>query len=186
MSAFLDKHPGGRSPLEDVAGTDVTKQFHMLHDASVLKKSGAKYLIGELVKDLAAAPAKTWKEPVFEPSDTPSKTSGGTAHLLPAERARATFDVEKMTNVLYAGQAEKRRFILHPTKAISMGYKKYDETREDAIARHVSDFVKIHRPFTLEGYRPAQNEVSWMAEAATNSGSMMPHYGLFVPTLVCF
>ena len=166
----------------------------MLHDASVLKKSGAKYVIGELVGQSKPAEHKPkdetaftyWPTPVFEPGPVASKTSGGTSHLLPAERARATFDVDKMTNVLYAGQMEKRRFILHPTKAISMGYKKYDETRDEAISRHVSDFVKIHRPFTLEGYRPETSEVSWMAEAATNSGSMMPHYGLFVPTLVSF
>jgi hypothetical protein len=156
----------------------------MLHDPSVLTKSGAKYLIGELERPGEVVAHRVWEEPVFQPSSSPSKESGGTAHLLPAERARATFDVEKMTNVLYAGQAEKRRFILHPTKAISMGYHKYDESREDSIGRHVSDFVKIHRPFTLEGYRPSNNEVAWMSEAATNSGSLMPHYGLFVPTIV--
>lgn len=154
----------------------------MLHDASVLTKAGAKYVVG--VVDQPSHPGKSWAEPVFTPSPQMSMESGGTSHLLPAERARATFEVDKMTDVLYGGEAERRRFILHPTKAISIGYAKYDESREDSISRHVSDFVKIHRPFTLEGYRPKGNEVSWMAEGATNSGSMMPHYGLFLPTII--
>jgi len=184
VGAFLEKHPGGRAPLEDVAGQDVSRQFHMLHEASVLKKSGEKYCIGELSDVPSDGALSTWQEPVFKPSSELSMTSGGTAHLLPAERQRATFDVEKMTNVLYAGEAEKRRFILHPTKTIGLGYKKYDMTREEAIAKHVSDFVKIHRPFTLQFYRPSRNEVTWMSEAATNTGSLMPHFGLFVPTIL--
>jgi hypothetical protein len=162
--------------LEDVAvaGQDVSKQFHMLHDDSVLKKSAEKYCIGVVdAEDTNVKGAGKWRQPQLKPSAEASKISGGTAHLLPAERARASFEVEKMTNVLYAGEAERRRFILHPAKTIGLGYKKYDMTREEAIAKHVSDFVKIHRPFTLEGYRPGQNEVTWMAEAATNSGSMM-------------
>ena len=185
ISNFAEKHPGGQAPLEDnmVAGQDVSQQFHMLHDASVLAKSGSKYLIGEL-DSLRSASLPNRITPNLEPSSTPSPNSGGTSHMLPAERKKATFDVEKMTDVLYNGQASKRKFILHPTQASSVGYRKYDMTREELIEKHVTDFVRIHRPFTLENYRPETMEVTWMSEAATNSGSLMPHYGLFVPTIL--
>lgn len=184
ISSFMTAHPGGQAPLEDVsvAGQDVSRQFHMLHDASILNKLGKKFLIGEL--DQVPAETKPRIPVKLHPSSQPGPNSGGTAHLLPAERKKATFNVEKMTDVLYNGQASKRRFILHPTHATSHGYAKYDMSREELIEKHVTDFVKIHRPFTLENYRPQTQEVTWMSEAATNSGSLMPHYGLFVPTLV--
>ncbi|KAH9255374.1 hypothetical protein BASA81_006493 [Batrachochytrium salamandrivorans] len=185
VTEFLNKHPGGSGPLEDQAGTDTSYQFRMHHGEGILERSGKKYIVGRLTGNDKNLPPNTWKEPVFQPGPVPSPTSGGTSHLLPAERKRATFDVDKMSDVLYDGAAEKRRFILHPTKAITAGYKKYDMTREEAISKHVEDFVKIHRPYTLEGYRPENaNEVSWMSEMATNSGSMMPHYGLFLPTIL--
>jgi len=38
----------------------------------------------------------------LKPSSTPSWNSGGTAHIIPEELARASFDVEKMTNVSVA------------------------------------------------------------------------------------
>ena len=65
-----------------------------------------------------------------------------------------------------------------------MGYAKYDKTREQLMEQHVTDFVKIHKPFTLQGYRPGPGEVNAMAEGATNSGSLMPHFLLFMPTLL--
>jgi len=65
-----------------------------------------------------------------------------------------------------------------------MGYAKYDKTREELIEQHVTDFVKIHKPFTLQGYKPGPGEVNTMAEGATNSGSLMPHFLLFMPTLI--
>lgn len=42
-----------------------------------------------------------------------SRTCGGTADMLPKERAKATFDVQKMTNVLDgdAKRTSRRRFI---------------------------------------------------------------------------
>lgn len=38
-----------------------------------------------------------------DPSASESRNSGGTANVLPEERAKASFDIEKMTNVLDGG-----------------------------------------------------------------------------------
>jgi hypothetical protein len=48
----------------------------------------------------------------LEPSNKPSKVSGGTADELPLERKKASFDVEMMTNCLDGGkdQTARRRF----------------------------------------------------------------------------
>ena len=42
-----------------------------------------------------------------------SWTSGGTEHILPLERSKASFDVDKMTYILDGGEKEtrKRRWI---------------------------------------------------------------------------
>lgn len=37
---------------------------------------------------------------LVEPSNKESRNSGGTADILPNERAKATFSIQKMTNVL--------------------------------------------------------------------------------------
>ena len=58
---------------------------------------------------------------VFDPRNAPSPQamgiewgSGGTSHILPAERERATFQVEAMTNILDGGadQTARRRWIM--------------------------------------------------------------------------
>jgi cytochrome b involved in lipid metabolism len=43
---FIDEHPGGAKILKRVAGKDATKQFWKYHNDGVLKKYGAKLLIG--------------------------------------------------------------------------------------------------------------------------------------------
>ena len=49
---------------------------------------------------------------------------------------------------------------------------------------HFRDFIGIHKPFIADGYVPKRDEVMWMIENATLSGSLMPHMGLFVPTIM--
>ncbi len=49
---------------------------------------------------------------------------------------------------------------------------------------HFRDFIAIHKPFIADGYVPKRDEVMWMIENSTLSGSLMPHMGLFVPTII--
>ena len=56
--------------------------------------------------------------------------------------------------------------------------------RSELMEAHFRDFIAIHIAHTEAGYIPTRKEVLWMSEAATNSGSLMAHFGLFVPTIL--
>ncbi len=61
---------------------------------------------------------------------------------------------------------------------------KYNMDRSELMEAHFRDFIGIHVGFTSEGYIPTRKEVLWMSEATTNSGSLMAHFGLVVPTII--
>lgn len=115
-----------------------------------------------------------------------SWSSGGTEHILPNERKKATFNVEKITNILDGGKdnTKRKKFILSPGKNRVIGDDKYHMTRGQLMERHFKDFIGMHKKFTSKAYTPSTGEVIWMSENAMNTGSLMPHFGLFLPTIV--
>jgi len=133
---------------------------------------------------LKAAP-----EPAVEPQPQ-SWECGGTAHLLPAERARASFDTNKLTFVIdgSAKKTVKKRWIW----AEGEGYdnsKNMVLTRPETHRQHLQRFIEIHGKYTSferEGgpYIPTAQEVMMMTNAARNQGAMGLHYGAFTPTLL--
>ena len=48
VTYFLDEHPGGKSMLLTVAGTDATDFFEELHRPDILEEYGEKFKIGVL------------------------------------------------------------------------------------------------------------------------------------------
>ena len=48
VTDFLDQHPGGKSMLLNVAGTDATDHFEALHQPKILEEYGEEYKIGIL------------------------------------------------------------------------------------------------------------------------------------------
>ena len=77
-----------------------------------------------------------------------SKNSGGTAHILPQERKKATFIVEKLTNIFDGGieKTKKRRFILSPNTGIDLSEKNnWDSAKQ--LKEHVGHFMKVHEAF---------------------------------------
>lgn len=48
VTDFLDQHPGGKSMLLNVAGTDATDYFEALHQPKILEEYGEEYKIGVL------------------------------------------------------------------------------------------------------------------------------------------
>lgn len=48
VTDFVDKHPGGKSMLLNVAGTDATDYFEALHQPKILEEYGEEYKIGVL------------------------------------------------------------------------------------------------------------------------------------------
>ena len=76
------------------------------------------------------------------PSKTPSFNSGGTAAILPAERAKASFDVEKLTNFIdgSAERTKKRRWIVAQT-ANDEYVGKVETSRAEQIKVHIKSFI---------------------------------------------
>jgi acyl-CoA oxidase len=201
VTKFLHEHPGGKSILLAQGGTDATDQFMAMHPhvmSLALSKS-----IGRVHRGADAAGSgdddgdgstridMTLDSNGFRsvlklaPSERESWSSGGTAGELPAERAKATFDVVKMTNWLDGGaeRTEKRRWILAPLKHLSPD-DKFNMSRAELIEQHFRNFIGIHKPHTENGYLPVKGEVGWMGAHATNSGSLMPHMSLFLTTIL--
>jgi acyl-CoA oxidase len=121
-----------------------------------------------------------WK---MNPSNKESRVSGGTSEILPIERAKATFDSEKLTNFLDGGadQTKRRRFIIKQSSDADLS-EKFNLGRPELMKEHVKHFLKIHESF-WDTWKPTRDDVVWMMESAVLSGSLMNHYGLFVPTI---
>ena len=84
----------------------------------------------------------------LHPSDRKSWTSGGTAHILPAERARASFDHETLTTLLDGSRKAtvKRRWIYgshDSTEGPVADARKYDLPREEAIGKAMGNFMAV-------------------------------------------
>ena len=82
-----------------------------MHQETVLKKYGPPMVIGKLKQNKTGNKVPELLK--LTPSNTPSKLSGGTSHILPAERAQASFDVEEMYDYLNGGKegTKRRKFI---------------------------------------------------------------------------
>ena len=118
------------------------------------------------------------------PGPVPTRNSGGTSKVLPAERAKASFDSEKMTNFFDGGKKKtaRRRFIISPTKGQDVP-DKFFWTRQESMKQHVKHFLEVHEDYWGK-ITPTREEGAWMSEYSMMGGSLMNHYGLFLPTLL--
>jgi len=122
-------------------------------------------------------------EDVTAASNVESRNSGGTSDVLPKERAKASFDVVKMTNFIDGGpdKTKRKQFILSPTRDMAVP-NKYFWNRHEAVKEHVHHFLKTHEAY-WDSFVPTREEASWMMEYSMLSGALMNHYGLFLPTI---
>lgn len=118
------------------------------------------------------------------PSNVQSAYSGGTADILPKERAKATFEVEKMTNILDGSTraTERRRFIISTTEGKNVFDRHFWE-RETLLKEHVHLFLDAHEEY-MGKIVPTYEDGSFMTDNGMLSGSFVGHYGLFLPTVV--
>ena len=118
------------------------------------------------------------------PSNVESRNSGGTAHILPEERKKATFEIEKLTNVFDGGpeKTKRRRFIISPSEGTDVS-NKFHLNRHEAMKQHIHHFNQVHDEF-MGKFVPTREDVVWMTEYTMMSGTLMNHYGLFLPTLM--
>jgi acyl-CoA oxidase len=111
-----------------------------------------------------------------------TRDSGGTEHVLPQERAQATFDVEKVTNLLDGNEkaTKRRRWFIGHNEGMGLT-DRYNMRREDLFKKHCSDFITIHKKFP--NFKPTNKDVQWMSSNSTMLGPFGNHYGLFCVTI---
>lgn len=101
-----------------------------------------------------------------------------TEHVLPAERAQASFDVTAMTHVLDHGadQTKKRRFILSTQEPYTYGVEKYGWERGEYLRQHVKSFIEIHEDFVGK-WKPTRDELVYRSHptSTTTRSTSHPH-----------
>lgn len=111
---------------------------------------------------------------------------GGTAHFLKEERATATFDVEALTNYLDGGKRGtiRRRWIQDSSKDTGALQGMHSMDRADLTANSLKHFLDIHMPHIKKGFMPEPGDVATMSGSAISSSPLMPHYSLFISTII--
>jgi hypothetical protein len=99
------------------------------------------------------------------PSNTESFTSGGTSHILPIERAKASFDVKTMTHALDGGKkmTAKRKFIYTAVMNKNLDHVT-DMSPDELLASQVKHFIEIHIKWAKKGWKPDRDDIGFMAE----------------------
>mmetsp|Transcript_9065 Transcript_9065/g.12148 ORF Transcript_9065/g.12148 Transcript_9065/m.12148 type:complete len:713 (+) Transcript_9065:72-2210(+) len=110
---------------------------------------------------------------------------GGTAHILPAERDRATFEILDLTHYLDGGEkwTAKKRWVWAVGDEFDNSSNIYI-SREDLVAQHTQRFIATHLKFLNKGYMPTPQELLWMNAGAKNNGAFGLHFGAFLPTIM--
>jgi acyl-CoA oxidase len=118
------------------------------------------------------------------PSNTQSRLSGGTSHILPNERKKASFDIEELKHFLNGGRdnTKKRKFIESTiSKDPEDQHRLYNFSRTEYLKHGVKEFIRIHKPF--KNYQPTRDEICMMSEVAIGFGSLNNSHGIFLATV---
>jgi len=101
----------------------------------------------------------------------------------PQKEKKATFKIKDLIDFVDGGikNTRRRRFILSPTTDLDVSDKYYWD-RPEQLQQHLKHFFESHDEFAGKMI-PSREEVAWMQEYAMFSGTMMNHYGLFLPTI---
>jgi acyl-CoA oxidase len=188
VTQFIVDHPGGKDSIMLFAGQDATEQFDMIHQDSVLKKFGPQLVIGKLKKNSTSNQDKTKNVPPFlkpTPSSEQSRYSGGTSHILPEERKKASFNVEDMTEYIIGGKdsVKRRKFIESMcNKDPEHSHKLYNYNRSEYLADGVKEFIRIHKPY--KNFVPTREDIVFMSEFAGGTGALSNSHSIFLSTVV--
>jgi len=119
------------------------------------------------------------------PSITPSKWSGGTADVLPAERKNASFSVEEMIHVLNGSkELTKRRKFIESTvsKNPEFQHSVYNNDRQEHVTHHLNEFIRIHKPF--KDFKPQREDIGFMSAIGISTGALSNSHSIFVSTVI--
>ncbi len=125
---------------------------------------------------------KTPKLRTFEPSSSQSLKSGGTAHILPNERKKATFNVEELIHFLNGGedQTKRRKFI--ESSVDTDTHLKYNKTKPEFQKELVAHFIDIHKKFP--NYKPTRMDVCNMSSTVIFLGPLNNSLSIFMLTII--
>jgi flavocytochrome c len=201
VTKFLVDHPGGKDAILLYAGQDATEQFDLMHQDTVLKRYGPDLVIGNLVKNATSnlqgnklSNSQSCNQdkcknvpPLIKltPSDKQSRTSGGTAHILPMERAKSTFDKEELMHYLNGGrELTKRRKFVESTinKDPELIHEIYNFSRAEYMSHGVKEFIRIHKPF--KDFKPAREDICFMSDIAVGFGALNNSHSIFLSTVL--
>ena len=110
--------------------------------------------------------------------------AGGTSEVLPAEREKASFNVETMINIMDGGEeyTKQRRFIMGAHAGADV-FTHAEMEREELVAHSITHFMDVHGPFLKAGYKPHDMDMTFMSDARMTSSIMSLHFGVFSSTL---
>jgi acyl-CoA oxidase len=194
VSKFINDHPGGKDTLMEFVGKDGTEQFDLIHQDSVIKRYGPGLYIGNLVKTKTSntgsnsSTDKSKNVPELlklTPSNTQSRLSGGTSHILPAERAKSTWDREELIHFLNGGKemTKRRKFIESViNKDPELMHNIYNFSRSEYMSHGVKEFIRIHKPF--KDFKPSREDICFMSDIAVGFGALNNSHSIFSSTIV--
>lgn len=114
-----------------------------------------------------------------------SGSCGGTAHILPNERQKASFDVLQLTYVIDGGpkQTARRRWIWSEGQQFDNTMNYYLD-REALVSQHVKRFLELHSKFT-ETFMPSPGDIMMMGNASRNGMSHTTWFSLLLIARGC-
>jgi acyl-CoA oxidase len=119
------------------------------------------------------------------PSNTESRTSGGTSDILPEERKKASFNINELTEYLQGGKenVKRRKFIESMVnKNPEHAHQLYNSDRAQALAHGVEEFIRIHKPY--QTFIPTREDICFMSEFSSSMGALNNSHSIFVNTIV--
>jgi len=202
VTQFLNDHPGGADSIMIYAGGDATEQFELMHADSILKKYGPELIIGKLsgnktsnIRQNSTSNTQDAKDKprgpnvpdylVMTPSNEQSLTSGGTAGILDEERKKVTFNIADMIDEVNGGAAATKRRKFIESMVSKDTYElmdRYNYTREEHLAEHTKEFIRIHKPY--KSFRPTRMDIAYMSMATTATGALSNSHSIFVQTIL--
>lgn len=194
VSKFINDHPGGADSIMIYAGGDATEQFELMHADSILKKYGPEFIIGKLGKNKTANTQDAKDKPrgqsvpeylVMKPSKEQTLTSGGTVGILDDERKKISFSIPDMIDEINGGAAATKRRKFIETMVSKDNYEvldRYNYTREEHLAEHTKDFIRVHKPY--KNFRPTRMDIAYMSMATTATGALSNSHSIFLQTVI--
>jgi flavocytochrome c len=118
------------------------------------------------------------------PSNTQSKLSGGTADILPKERAKSKFNLQSLIHFLNGGEdSTKRRKFLESVvnKDPESFHDIYNYSRQEYVSHAVKEFIRIHKPYST--FKPTRWDICIMAEISIGYGALNNSHNIFAGTI---